>query len=464
MRMRDAWRPIDEVAGTAIDTFSYCVERGDGAFYPTKVGMVFGSDMQPFTNPISWHSWHAMQSLMERGLDPLQVLIDRAHEKGMEFWADLRLGSYGGMDPNLKLDNGGRYFAEDSVRDHLGAIARELVLDYPSDGLELDFAIANGNRPSYLMPEDVEEYTPVVTEWIAGLADVVRSRDGGGTIGARVYPVEELNLRQGLDVRAWLDEGIVDFVVPLMYEYNRLDPNMPIDWLIEAAHEKDVSVYGMLQPTVPSQDVALGQDNRVYASIEQLRGAAASFWSRGVDGLYTWFLRWPHGDTERAFLAEMGDPDLIEEKDKTYFVLRRSGEPDNPAYGAALPIIIPEADPESRYEIPFYVADDIAESEYVSAAVLSIKVMNLIMGDKLTLTLNGRSLGDEPVTRDFAHNTPHIAPRGLDLQFHLREVLPRKGWNTLEVSLDERPDLMAGGITVDYVELRVSYSPYPSVR
>ena len=240
----------------------------------------------------------------------------------------------------------------------------------------------------------------------------MRSRDGGGTIGARVFPVEELNLRQGLDVREWLNEGIVDFVVPLMYEYNRLDPNMPIDWLIEAAHKNDVSVYGMLQPTVPSQDVALGQDNRVYASIEELRGAAASFWSRDVDGLYTWFLKWPHGDTERSFLSEMGDPDLIEEKDRTYFVLRRSGEPDNPAYGAALPITIPEADPESRYEIPFYVADDIAESDRVSSAVLSIKLMNLIMGDKLTLMLNGQSIGDEPVTRDFAHNTPHIAPRG----------------------------------------------------
>ena len=90
--------------------------------------------------------------------------------------------------------------------------------------------------------------------------------------------------------------------------------------------------------------------------------------------------------------------------------------------------------------------------------------MNLIMGDKLTLTLNGESLADEPVTREFAHNTSHIAPRGLDLQIHLRDVLPCKGWNTLEISLDERPELMAGGITVDQVELRVTYSPYPSVR
>ena len=153
---------------------------GDGAFYPTKVGMVFGSDKQPFTNPISWHAWHAMESLMDRGLDPLRVLIDRAHDKGMEFWADLRLGSYGGIDPALEVANGGRYFGEETVRDHLAAISRELVLDYPTDGLELDFAIANGNRPSYLRPEDVEKYTPVITEWVAGLADTVRSRDGGG--------------------------------------------------------------------------------------------------------------------------------------------------------------------------------------------------------------------------------------------------------------------------------------------
>ena len=183
MRMKDAWRPIDDVAGTSVDTFSYCVARGDGLFYPSKVGLVFGSDSQPFTNSIGWHSWHAMGSLMERGLDPLQVLIDRAHEKGMEFWSDLRLASYGGVDPGLEVANGGRYFAEAEVRDHLGALARELVLDYPSDGLELDFAIANGSRASFLQPDDVEEYTSVITEWVAGLADAVRSRDGGGTIG-----------------------------------------------------------------------------------------------------------------------------------------------------------------------------------------------------------------------------------------------------------------------------------------
>ena len=32
MTLRDAWLPIDEVASTAVDTFSYGVERGDGLF------------------------------------------------------------------------------------------------------------------------------------------------------------------------------------------------------------------------------------------------------------------------------------------------------------------------------------------------------------------------------------------------------------------------------------------------
>ena len=34
LTLEDARRPIDEVAGTAIDTFIYGGERGDGLFYP----------------------------------------------------------------------------------------------------------------------------------------------------------------------------------------------------------------------------------------------------------------------------------------------------------------------------------------------------------------------------------------------------------------------------------------------
>ena len=109
---------------------------------------------------------------------------------------------------------------------------------------------------------------------------MVRQRPGeAGHVGARVYPTEEMNLAQGLDVRTWLNEGLLDFVVPVFYPYMVLDPDMPIDWIVEAAHEADASVYGMLQPY--SRDEPTGTSDtvlpvRAYATPEMVRAASAS--------------------------------------------------------------------------------------------------------------------------------------------------------------------------------------------
>ena len=320
MKMQDAWRPIDEVAGTSVDTFIYMVERGDGLFYPSKVGMRFkyGEDLTEFTHAAYWRVWHNMQSLIDRGLDPLTVLIDRAHEKGMEFIASLRMTSYLGLDPALKVPEG-RGMAIQDVRDHQSAVLKELSYDYPTDGIEMDFALAPGGGPFPLREEEVAEYTPVITDWVRSISESVRSRPGKpGVVGARVYPFEEINTRVGYDVRTWLREGLVDYVVPMMYIYFNLDPSMPIDWIVEAAHASNVSVYGMLQPYIKDQSVwaysasragdwPVGNPQRVYPTAAQMRAAAANMWDRGVDGVYTWFMRWPLEDTQRRILSDIGD-------------------------------------------------------------------------------------------------------------------------------------------------------------
>ena len=51
MELEDAWGPVDEVAGTSVDTFAYGVARGDGLFYPSKVGKRFGYDLK------AWRVW-----------------------------------------------------------------------------------------------------------------------------------------------------------------------------------------------------------------------------------------------------------------------------------------------------------------------------------------------------------------------------------------------------------------------
>ncbi len=198
MKLEDAWRPVDEAAGTAVDTFVYGVASG-GLFYPSKVGVAFSANVQPRRQAAIWRVWHNMQSLIDRGLDPLMVLIDRAHEKGMDFFASLRLGDYLGMDPDHQLKSGGRGFVHPEVRDHQFAVLEELAKNYPVEGVELDLAAPPGGSSYYFREEDVEIYTPVMTQWVRKVSAMVRNRPGkSGQVGARVYPTEAINLAKGL--------------------------------------------------------------------------------------------------------------------------------------------------------------------------------------------------------------------------------------------------------------------------
>ena len=460
MTMEDAWLPIDECAGTTIDTFVYGVARNDGLFYPSRVGLRFGEDIRPFSSSAYYRVWENMQSLIDRGLDPLTVLIDRAHDKGMDFFASLRMAGHATMDPKHRLAEGGRALAHPEVRDHQFAVIKELVNDYETEGVELDFAASPGGMPKFLRKEDVKEYTPVMTEFVRKITEMARRRSGRpAQIGARVYPTEEMCLAEGLDVRTWLKEGIVDFIVPMLYIDFNLDIDMPIEGLVDLAHKRDISVYGMLQPY--PQYPATGSITRHSGTPETMRAAAANFYAKGVDGVYTWFMKWPLQDAERRTLAEIGDPDLIKEGDKLYIKRRRSGNAVDMGYDAALPIEIETADPSKTYKLPFMIADDVQESsDRVRRVTLMLHVRNLVSADRFSVRLNGQSLEHETCRRSFGnHTSPYDAMR---LEFELEGVRPRKGENELELSLEKRPKGFVGGVTIENLEVLVEYGVYPT--
>ena len=452
MALEDAWVPIDEVAGTGVNTFAYGVERGDGLFYPSRVGMMFGADIQPFDQAAYWRTWHNMQSLIERGLDPLTVLIDRAHDHNMDFWASLRMAAYGNMDPAHKLADGGGGLAHAEVRAHILQVVEELATEYETDGIELDFALPGGT-PRILREEDVEATTPILTDYVEQLAERVRGQRSG-VVGARVLPTEEMNRAQGLDVRTWLERGLVDFLVPMRYGYMILDGDMPIDWLVEAAHAADAAVYGSLQPYVSDESVGA---ERVWPSPAHLRAAATSLLDRGCDGLYAWFMRWPLEDRERSALSELGDRDLMREKDKHYVLARRSADEEN-QYPVALPVEIAAAD-RAQHTIPFYLADDVQEGR-VSQVLLRIKIVDLVSDDRLEIVLNDQSLQEEICRREYGYK---VAPyQSMWLVFDLQRVRPQQGANRLEIALVGRPDDLVSPLRVTDVEVEVKYHPLPT--
>ena len=467
MQLEDAWRPIDEVAGTAVDTFIYGVSSG-GLFYPSKIGQQWGGDQSPVA--YFWRARKNMQSLIDRGLNPLTVLIDRAHEAGLDFFASLRMGSFSGTDSSYQIGvpgpmEGCLNLAHPEARDHQFAVLEELATEYSVEGIELDF----GYPPFFLKPDEVEKQTPLMTEYVGKISQMVRNRPGEpGQVGARVFPTEKMCLEAGLDVRTWFEEGIVDFVVPLLYGYFMLDPDMPIDWLIQSAHQNDsASVYPVLQPY--SEYESGPSHRRKYATPEMMRAAAGNFWDRGADGLYTWFLRWPLGDAERRILTEIGNPELSKEGEKHYVLPRRCEDAAGVGlvYDAALPIQIPSADSNARYEIPFYVSENIqASSERVREVRLKINVSNLVTADNLAILLNGRSLSQETCTRTFGGTqkigNSNVPYNGQWLEFRLEGERPHKGENLLEMSLEKRPEGFKGGVIIEDVEIVVEYGPYAS--
>ena len=463
MKLEDAWRPVDEVAGTPVDTFIYGVARGDGLYYPSKVGRRFkhgehGVDSPGFHQAAYWRVWHNMQSLIDRGLDPLTVLIDRAHEKGMDFFGSLRLGESGGLDPSFQVGRGGRGFGDPEVRDFLFALLEELATQYETEGVELD---CPGGPRQFFRDEDVRESVPVMTEWVKKVADMVRNRPGEpGQVGARVFPTEALNLTMGLDVRTWLREGLLDYVTPLVYGANNVECNMPIDWLVEAAHEADAAVYPMVQPDYHGEDERRFH-TREHASPAMMRAAAANFWDRGADGMYTWFLRWPLGDAERRILADLGDPDLAKEGDKHYLITGDSQAAQSVGYETPLPLEIAASEPGTRHRIPFYIADDVeGAAERIRQVLLKIKIYDLVAQDRLTFLLNGQSLAGETCLRDFGE--PMTPYNWMWLEFHLENVRPRKGHNLLEISLDRRAEGMISPLRIEDIEFIVEYGSYPS--
>ena len=454
MRLEDAWVPVDEVAETSVDTFSYGVSRADGLFYPSKVGLQWGSDRKPFRNAYEWRCWENMQSLAARGLDPLQVLVDRAHEKGMDFFASLRLGGYGTMNPDHSVANGGRGFVHAEVRDHQHAVVEELAACYDVEAVELDFSAAPGGCAHCLNPGEAGEQAPVLTDFVRDCAATVRGRSGEpGLLGARVYPTRELNRRAGFEVETWLGEGLVDFVIPSSYSCFVLDSQMPIAWIVEAAHRKEISVYGILQPFF--HDGRRTNTNVEHATPQKMRAAASNFWQAGADGLCTWFMDWPLREAERSILTEIGDPDLTREGNKHYFLRQRAEKEESFDYGAELPAAI-AADPEETHEISFTISDD-PENERIGRMALKINVADLVPPDRFEVSLNGVSLASEPCRRSPRW---HDAFTGVWLEFTLNEVRPRKGVNTLQFSLRERPTDFGGEIRIDDVELIVEYDLY----
>lgn len=482
MSLHQLRQPVDEILGTQVDLLSYGLASGQTFLHDTRVGLRWGEELPSHNHGVMW--WRAAENArqaIEAGHDPLRVVVERAHEKGRRILCSLRMndasshadGNYY-MFGRLKREHPEVMIGKAAAGDHPYAatcadferqevqaerlaVIEEVCGRYGADGLEMDPYIN-----VFFAPAQGRAKAPVLTAFVArvrALLDRIGKVRGQRLIlAARAHPVEAANLEIGMDVRAWLADGLVDLVVPVMPGV-LLDVEMPIEWLAEAAHGAGALVYPMLSG-------APYDDRDHLPTLEMYRAAATRLAALGADGLYLQDLSWPFGAREYHVLREMGDRDIYARKAKHWLAPRQAAEPDPHLPARPLPVVLQEGTTAS---VPVHVDDDLAAARAdgeLAGATLGVRVVQYCPQDELIVRLNGRVLSPARVETFYGGLVSYTAarsglPERINTHYWFHFDLPadslRAGPNAVEVTLARRFAPLEAERVLHDVEIQVAY-------
>lgn len=475
---------IDELSGTTIDAVMFCLGEGRTFLHDTQVGELWGHNVDKWPHLI-WRRTHQnAKGLIEAGNDPLRIVCDRAHEKGMLLYptllvqvgSDVRggeratwvrcsdfrfenkhleIGARGDLDPSFPGYEG-LDFMHEEVREERFAIIEEVVTNYPVDGFELHL----GQLPYYFHPNEVEAGRAVMTEWIGRVYDAVHRSGADRELAIRVPADMNDCMAVGLDVPGWIDGGIVDVLIGDGAVGDTMNQMADFRGLVAAAKGSSCRVHASIQHRVDSDRVG-------DATIEMVRAAAANYWAQGIDGMYIsrgWFYNYPYDASFYEKIREMPQPDVIDPKDKYYRVptLGLSPKPETgPGSVMPLPATLKVNVPTA---IEFTISDDLPRWDAVGRVhevLLRVRLEAVTERDRIAFELNGLELPDRVtriINQMFWMSGPRRVAQGYWFVFTLdRELWPRRGSNILRVTLLERDPVVTPTVVVQDVELETKY-------
>ena len=488
---------IDPLRDTQVDTLYWQLgtdpylgtpthRLSDHYSHNTAVGPRWGEGGAPFTTASNWRIFENTRQMTEAGADPAAVVIEYGHRAGLEVFLSMRVNDVhdlrlaGGLDdplispmkrahpdwllgpdaPERAVDRPyagdqrrartAYNFAVPEVRDYKLALAKEALANYDLDGLDWDFC-----RYPRLFPEGEERAgSLLLTDLMRAVRAAVdaKRRQSARPIyfSARIPGSLEQALSAGIDVRAWLAEGLLDILVVGHAMGNK--HRLPVEEYVESARGTGVQVIAQnlglfAQPR--SISARLLWQQRDYYSTEMCRAVAAAHWRAGADGIYLFnnhlisFTRDMHYD--RQPWKEMADPDLIARKDKHYLVDQREwGE-------GPLPAMLEK--PGDETEVLVDIADDLesaASDDALKAVTLRLLVEQLTVLDELRFDLNGHML-------DRSQARTHQLYNDTWLEFDVSPPLLRQGWNRLRVRVIARNCMIDCQLALASVEVLVSY-------
>ena len=472
--------PVDELAGTGVDTLVFGLGYGDVFFHQSKVGRVVGQNKEVWESYIDWRIMRMVEEAAKLGTDQLREVVKRGKELGINVFSSLKMQNTHAPGAQrcgkLKWDyaekvcigeEGRNEWAYDYalklVRDYKLALVREVLDDYESDGIELDFMFG-----SQYFKRDESEAATIMSAFMGDLRELTREigqkQQREIPIMVRICLEREDNLAMGLDVEAWLADGNVDFVVG---QDGRvlIDTEPKPNWLPTAAKAAGAVVYYRSPRRVYDERVGL-------PSIDMSRALSQTLRLGGYAGLYHGYMRWPLDDAEYRFLREAGYPEVSARKSKRYLLQPRAGVEgeDSTTPDSLLPTELVEG---QCVKLSIWVADDVeganADGE-MRKPILTLRFSYFCIEDDLEIRFNGRVLPWEEaeitderalfMATKLAANMNIQAPLGMSahwFRYKLDINAVKQGENVIEIDCRKK-DRRAGFIrSLNGVEILMRY-------
>ena len=317
---------LTSMHGSQVDSIWWCWGEMNFAPYPSKILPVRDGYQQ----------W------IQQELDPLPVCIEKCRNKNIEAFYSFRINGandFGDwtLPPVLKQHPEWGIpspywpkpwkhfnFTLEEVRQYKLSIIREVAERYDFDGIEIDWRGGLTTLPPMQAWENRNSLTKFMRSVREMLQELAEQRGRPYLLAVRIPENIEGCHYDGIHVERWVKENLVD-ILALGCKSFEVD----LDAFRKLTEGTPIKLY----PSMDDHHRASGYEQ---PTIEVYRGAASSFHHQGADGIYVfnWYsvpaitdTRWSPQEEQmrRQALCEMGSPNTLFRKDKTFVTQRRGG-------------------------------------------------------------------------------------------------------------------------------------------
>ena len=322
---------LRHMEGSQVGGFAWCMGSDIAEAWPSKVienyydqlaaghfiGLIddesgFGGTLagkgEYFDNlPRGQEPRNVMVSFHRQGVDYLPLFIERVRRRGIQFYGSFRMNDcHHKSDPRGMLSskfwqehqdwrlwevldgrtyyNAAMDFSYPPVRQRRLDAIREALDWYDMDGIELDFC----RNPYVFQPSEAWEKRQILTDFIRQVRqdlNTAQTKWGHKLVLLLRVPFDEKKLHEaGMDVNAWLEEGLIDTLIMsrLLNDYNQ-----SIEPWASRCREHGVAFY----PSIEIGPVHNTVHNHItLETVEEAtarqRAAAQNYLGQGAAGVY----------------------------------------------------------------------------------------------------------------------------------------------------------------------------------